>query len=117
MSESVTMTTGNESESDLLNTYRTSPYTFPLHVVSEDGSALCGNLSGKQLRLIEKEGFDVLPTVSEKRDGEEWKFFHADLCGNCRSILLSELGEGAAQKGWEERQAEISDSENPNKND
>lgn len=97
-----------ESGTEVLQTYRTAPLRFPLHVVDEDGDALCGNLAGDQERFIENNDLDILPTVEEKRDGERWFYFLGDLCGTCRSSLLSQVDDDEIHDDWEEYQEVIS---------
>lgn len=80
---------------------------FPLHLLDEDGDALCGNLAEKQERFIEMDGLESLPTVAEKRDDESWFYFVGDLCGNCRTSLMSEIDDEALHEGWKDRQEAI----------
>lgn len=99
--------TATQQTADPLDEYHTAPLKFPLHVVDADGEGLCGNLAADQEDFIEHHGVDVLPTVNQKRSGEDWMYFIGDLCGTCRSALLSQVDDEAMHKGWEERQEAI----------
>lgn len=92
------------AQKSLLETYRTAPLGFPLHVVDEGGDALCGGLASDQEERIEQHGTEILPTVEEKRDGEPWKSFVIHMCGNCRSSLLAQTDHEPLHEGYEQYQ-------------
>lgn len=87
--------------------YRTAPLRFPLHILDQYGDALCGNLGEDQQRFLDRHGYLYQPTVEEKRDGQPWEYFHGDLCGTCRAVLLSRVDDEEMHRGWEKRQEAI----------
>jgi hypothetical protein len=81
---------------ELLDKYRTGPLSFPLHVVDDNGDALCGNLTYAQERFIEQEGTEALPTLRKRLESEGGGApaltFLGSLCGNCRRSLFTKDG-------------------------
>lgn len=80
-----------------LDEYMTSPLrALNLHVLDQDGEALCGSLPADQRQFIERHGLERQPTLRERIQDKDCAspvmVFLGGLCGNCRNSLVSESG-------------------------
>lgn len=105
----------SEPQTEQLDKYRTGPMRFPLHVLDEDGDALCGSMADDQERFIERHGVENQATLQERVDENDaarpLMSVLSGLCGNCRRSLLSEEGTQELQEAWNERQRLIQEVE------
>lgn len=80
-------------DTDALEDYRASPLRFPIHAVTDDGTAVCNSLAEDQQRYIEHHGLEDLKTLAYRRGEMDWDEYKRELCGNCRRSLESRHGE------------------------
>jgi hypothetical protein len=96
---------------ELLDEYRTGPLSLPLHVVDDNGDALCGGLTSAQDRFIEQNGTEMLPTLRQRLESEDSGApaltFLASLCGNCRRSLLAKDGADELEDAEQEFQRRV----------
>lgn len=87
-----------------MDTYRTGPLRFPLHVLDEEGEALCGSMAEDQEEFIEQNGLEGQHTLRESMGLNRLSYLLSNLCGNCRRSLLSEDGTEELREAWEKYQ-------------
>lgn len=94
----------NQADADCLDSHRTSPLRFPLHVLDGDGEPLCGSMADDQCRFLERHEHTDQPTLREKGEDQRLSTFLLNLCGNCRRALLAESDSEELEEAWERAQ-------------